>query len=99
MHIDNTMKFNMLCMRIYSTAGHASTIQASKADANERALIVNAPLFSTPGLLKVIDMVHKNSVLAEDKQITRMGCHSAMTENNKESLCRVIPVHNEGNPS
>jgi hypothetical protein len=72
MHIDNTMKFTMLCMRTYSTAGHAPMILASKADANGRVLVVDAPLLSTPGMLKVIDMVHKNSVLAENNKLTRI---------------------------
>jgi hypothetical protein len=80
MHIDNTMKFTMLCMRTYSTAGHAPMIQASEADANGRVLVVNAPLLSTPGMFKVIDMVYKNSVLAEDNESARTRSHSAMTE-------------------
>jgi hypothetical protein len=61
---DNVMKFTMLCTRMNSTAGHAPLISASKAETNERGLIENA-LFYAPRMLKVIDIVHKNSVLAE----------------------------------
>jgi hypothetical protein len=63
MQFDNIMKFTMLCMGTTSTAGHSAVTPASKAEANERMLIVNASL-SAPKLLKVIDIVHKNSVLA-----------------------------------
>lgn len=63
MQCDNIMKFTMLCMRTNSTAGNAPMISASKAEVNERMLIENAS-FSALTLLKVIDIVHKNSVLA-----------------------------------
>jgi hypothetical protein len=72
MQFDNTMKFTMLCMRINSTAGHAPVIPASKAEANERMLIVNISL-SAPKLLKVIDIVHKNSVLAVYNKLGSAG--------------------------
>jgi hypothetical protein len=99
MQFDNIMKFTMLCMRMNSTAGHAPVIPASKAEAIERMLIVNTP-FSAPKLLKVIDIAHKNSVLADynrlnsaDYPLTEGGYGIFMPGKTNN------PVHNEGNPS
>jgi hypothetical protein len=50
-------------MRKHSAAGHALSIQASKAGANAWAS-VQIP-YSTPEMFKVIDMVYENSVIAE----------------------------------
>jgi len=99
MQFDNIMKFTMLCMRTHSTAGHAPVIPASKAETNERMLIVNKS-FSAPKLLKVIDIVHENSVLAV---YNKPGSAGISADRGKYGIlmpgkCN-RPVHNEGNPS
>ncbi len=99
MQSDNTMKFTMLCMRTDSTAGHAPVISAPKAEANERMLIVDTSL-SAPKLLKVIDIVHENSVLAVYNKPGSAGISAGRGKYGilMPGKCN-RPVHNEGNPS
>jgi hypothetical protein len=98
MHIDTIMDCTMLCMRKNPTAGHASMIQASKADAKEQGLIVHASFLSlsTSRTFKAVDMIHKNSVLAEDNKPIELFRNDRA---DLESLCQGVPVHIEGNPS